>query len=202
MEIPRKKIQEVDAFVRNLQRIKFVHYRDCYSHINTTNFQISTKADFKEVGIDEDKNVHWQFNIIAEQPNIIYNFTSKTGSKYLIDTDNNLYRLSNHWGAIASCVWTLEGRGELCMSLMVCGAWELGVANLKDFTVHRRKQEKKRDFILNPFWIQQIKLVDATRKELCILRACPEFNEFANEDKYLIGTVQSRLEYEFRTIPK
>ena len=202
MEIPRQKIQEADAFVRNLQKIKFVHYRDCYTHIDTTNFQISTRIDFKEVKIDEGKNAHWQFNIIKEQPNIIYNFRSKTGSMYLIDKENNLYRLSNHWGAVASCIWTLEGRGELCMSLMVCGEWELGVANLKDFTVYRRRQEKKRDFILNPLWIQQIKLIDATRKELCVLRGCPEFNEFANEDKALIGTVYNRLQHEFYSIPK
>ena len=45
--------------------------------------------------------------------------------------------------------------GELCMSLMVCGTWELGVANLKDFTVYRRRQEKRRDFILNPLWVHE-----------------------------------------------
>jgi hypothetical protein len=200
MEIPRQKIQEADAFVRNLQKIKFVHYRDCYTHIDTTNFQISTKADFKEVKIDEGKNAQWQFNIIAELPTIIYRFKSKTGSQYLIDKENNLYRLSNHWGAVASCVWTLEGRGELCMSLMVCGEWELGVANLDDFTVYRRRQEKRRDFILNPFFVQQFKLVEDVQKELCVLRKCSEFNEFSNEDKFLIGNVYGRLTHEVNSL--
>ncbi len=201
MEIPRQKIQEADAFVRNLQKIKFVHYRDCYTHVDTTNFQISTKADFKEVKIDEGKNAQWQFNLIAELPTIVYKFKSKTGSQYLIDKDNNLYRLSNHWGAVASCVWTLEGRGELCMSLMICGEWELGVANLKDFTIYRRRQEKRRDFILNPLWIQQIKLLIPIQEKLQEIKFSPEFKELSSDDKNLIGTSWGKVTGELNSLP-
>ncbi|MFA5207463.1 MAG: hypothetical protein WC428_02285 [Candidatus Paceibacterota bacterium] len=201
MNIPRIEIQQADSFARNLQRIKFIHYRDCYTHIDTTNFQISTKADFKEVKIDEGKNAHWQFNLIAEQPNIIYNFKSKTGSQYLIDKENNLYRLSNHWGAVASCVWTLDGRGELCMSLMVCGEWELGVANLKDFIIYRRRQEKRRDFILNPLWIQQIKLLIPIQEKLQEIKFNPEFKELSSDDKNLIGTSWGKITGELKSVP-
>lgn len=91
--------------------------------------------------------------------------------------------------------------GELCVSLMVCGEWELGVANLKDFTVYRRRQEKKRDFILNPLWIQQIKLLIPLQKKLKELKESPAFKELSGEDKCLIGTTEGRLFYELKSLP-
>lgn len=200
MKILIKKILEMNEYLEKIQDTQYVHYRDLNKVIDTTNFQTSTKADFKRVKIDTDKNAHWQFNIIKEQPNIIYNFTSKTGSQYLIDTDNNLYRLSNHWGAVASCQWTLEGKGELRMSVFVCGEWKLGVANLKDFGIFRRKQEKRADFVQNPDWLNQVMVLTPMKEKLDKMRMSSKFKKLSDEDKELVGKSYGRLLRTFNSI--
>ena len=199
MRIPRKKISEMFEYVEEIQNSKYIHYRDVHSEIDTTNFQTSTKADFKRVKIDSDKNAHWQFNIIKDRENICYYFKSKTGSQYLIDNDNNLYRLSDHWGAVASCQWTLEGKGELRMSVMTSGPWELGVANLRDFEVFRRKQEKRRDFIVNPNWLNQVMVLEPLKETLQTLRK-EGFETRKAKDKELIGRSYGKLLHLFNEI--
>jgi hypothetical protein len=84
---------------------------------------------------------------------------------------------------------------------MVCGEWELGVANLSDFTVYRRRQEKRRDFILNPLWVQQIKLLIPLQKELKEIKESSDFKELSGEDKNLIGTTEGKLFHELKSLP-
>jgi hypothetical protein len=200
MNIPREEIQKMNEYIEKINNGKFIHYRDLNKIIDTTNFQISTKTDFKKVKIDADKNAHWQFNLIEKQPNITYRFISKTGSKYLIDANNNFYRLSDHWGAVRSCLWTLEGEGELRMSVFINGEWELGVANLKDFQIFRRKQEKRADFVQNPNWINQVMVLSPLKEKLHKLRVSRTFNKRSAEEKELIGKNYGKLQYLFNEI--
>jgi hypothetical protein len=87
------------------------------------------------------------------------------------------------------------------MSLMISGAWELGVSNLRDFSVYRRLQEKRRDFILNPEWLNQIKTLIPMKDELKAMKSNPEFNQLSDIDKNLIGSTLGRLIGEIKTIP-
>jgi len=140
MEIPRKHIRGQRNLVMKLNGAKFMHYRDLHKNIDTTNFQICTKVDFNAIEQDTaHDNINETWDRLKNNCVVVYDFTSKTGSKYFIDDEDNVYRLSNHWGAVASCEWTREGQGQLMMSVFESGAWEIGIANLRDFQVFRRK---------------------------------------------------------------
>jgi len=188
MRIPRKAIESTKEFVVGLNKIKYVYYRDLYENIDLTNFQISTIVDYKRIGINAGDDAIRQFNLIKENNTTIYEFTSKTGSKYIATENGDLYRLSNHWGAVASCRWSLEGEGCLEPFVFITGEWELGMANIKDFQVFRPEQRRRRDFILNPEWKKQIVTILPIREKLIELKANPEFKKRPVKDKQLIGS--------------
>ena len=187
MRIPRKKIISTFNFVNNLRKIKYIHYRDLHDEIDITNFQIATCVDFKSVNIDVDKNPHWMFNIIKDGNNIIYEYKSKYNSKYFITDTNDVYRLADHWGAVASCEWTLDGKGCLKTSVFITGKIELGIANLNNFTIFRRKISRRKDMVLNPEWEEMIRKIIPIRNKLFDLKNSPEFKSLSNMDKQLIG---------------
>jgi len=87
----------------------------------------------------------------------------------------------------------------LRMSVMTSGAWELGCANLKDFQVFRRTQEKRKDFILNPHWLNQVMVLQPLKEVLQDLRTTG-FEERKASDKQLIGSSYGRLVHLFNEI--
>jgi len=186
MEIPRQYIESQRKFVENLEDIKYIHFRDLYPNIDSTNFQICTKVNFKAIE-NTHKNIRETWGRLKHNSTITYEFTSKTGSQYFIDDKNNIYRLSDHWGATASCEWTLEGKGQLAMSIFEKGEWEIGIANLKDFEIFRRKDDRRRDIIVNPQWINQIKTLIPVKEKLQTLMVNPEFKELSDKNKKFIG---------------
>jgi hypothetical protein len=188
MKIPRQHIESQKSFVEKLESTKFIHYRDLYKNIDRSNFQVCTKVDFKAIEMKpEHKSIHETWGRLKHESVLTYEHTSKTGSQYFIDDNDNVYRFSNHWGAVASCEWTREGKGQLMMSIFESGDWEIGVANLKDFKIFRRKNDRRVDVILNPEWINQMKKVIPTRKKLATLKGSPDFLNLPVEDKKFIG---------------
>jgi len=194
MKIPLEDIQSNRKYIESLNNIKFIHFRDLYPTIDATNFQICTKVDFKAIKCVHNhiletwnrlKNQH-KDNL---QPDKFMRFeiTTKSGSQYFVTNDGNVYRLSNHWGAVSTCEWTREGKGELRMSVFISGDWKIGVANLKDFKIFRREVDRKVDVIVNPKWIENIKKIIPLKEKLKELIENPEFNELKLEDKQLIG---------------
>ncbi len=104
MEIPREDIIGQRSYIMKLNSCKFIHYRDLHKEIDSTNFQICTKVDFKAIEINpKHKNYMETWGRLKNDCVVTYEHTSKTGSKYFIDDKENVYRLSNHWGAVASC---------------------------------------------------------------------------------------------------
>jgi len=175
-------------FVYDLHQIKYLHYRDINHHIDSTNFQICTKVDFKAIEQDPDhENIRETWGRLMHSKKGDYYFKSKTKSEYFIDDQDNVYRLSDHWGAVASCEWTREGQGQLAMSVFESGAWEIGVANLKDFKVFRRSVDRKRDNVVNPEWVNQMITVLPMRDKLLTLKTHPDFKKRCDRDKTLIG---------------
>lgn len=171
-----------------LNACKFVHYRDLHKEIDSTNFQICTKVDFKAIEQgDGHKDIMETWDVLKNDCVVIYEHTSKTGSRYFIDDKENVYRLSDHWGAVASCEWTREGKGQLMESIFESGDWEIGVANLKDFRIFRRKVDRRVDLILNPKWVEKMKSFISLKEKLWELKNNPEFNDLPVEDKKLIG---------------
>lgn len=186
MEIPREHIESRRKFVENLENIRYIHFRDLYPNIDSSNFQTCTKVDFKAIE-DTYGNIRETWGRLKHGCKITYEFTSKTGSQYFLDDKDNVYRLSNHWGAVATCEWTREGKGQLAMSIFETGDWEIGVANLKDFQIFRRKDDRRKDIIVNPQWINQMKELIPISEELTAIKNSPEFRELPNEDKKFIG---------------
>jgi hypothetical protein len=186
MKIPRKHIESQRKFVSTLEDIEYIHYRDLHKNIDTSNFQICTKVDFKAVG-KAHENILETFGRLNNENTVVYEFKSKSGSQYFINDKGDVYRLSNHWGAVASCEWTREGQGELRMSIFIDGDWEIGVANLKDFKIFRRKDDRRVDIILNPLWVKKMKTIIPTRKKLAALKCSPDFKDLPAEDKKYIG---------------
>lgn len=188
MRIPRKRIEAQRKLIYDLHQIKYVHYRDLNKDINTTNFQICTKVDFKAIPQNPKHENIWETwgRLMHEIPHDYY-FKSRTKSEYFIDDKDNIYRFSNHWGAVASCEWTREGKGQLAMSIFECGDWEIGVANLKDFEVFRRSVDRRVDKVINPEWVTQIQTILPMKEKLEALKTDPKFKSRCDKDKMFIG---------------
>ena len=188
MRIPRKFIGGQREFLQSLYNIKYIHYRDLHTEIDSTNFQICTKVDFKAIEKNPDhENIQETWGRLMHETKHDYYYKSKSKSEYFIDENDNVYRFSNHWGAVASCEWTREGQGQLMMSVFECGEWEIGVANLKDFEVFRRTFDRKVDKVLNPVWIEHMKSLIPTSEKLHTLKHHPDFKELPSVDKQFIG---------------
>ena len=190
IDIPRAEIIEAQNLFESLRDIKHIHYRDLHPEIDETNYQTCTKVDFKAVqspydNIKEGWNrlkLEFKYQITSE-----YESHARSGSKYFTTTDGNVYRLSNHWGCVKTCIWSREGKGNFIASFMMSGAWEIGVANLSEFVVIRQKTDWKKDFILNPVWIEKVRHLKPQVETLGELKRSEEFKNLPGEDKGLIG---------------
>jgi hypothetical protein len=188
MRIPRKHITSQREVLQSIFKIKYIHYREHYTGIDSTNFQKSTKVDFKVIEQDPShENIYETWGRLKHENTLTYAYTSKTKSQYIIDDKRNLYRFSNHWGAVASCEWTIEGRGQLMMSIFEQGEFEIGVASLKAFKIFRRSVDRKQDKILNPKWVEIMKTLIPTSKKLTELKYSPDFKDRPIKDKQFIG---------------
>ncbi len=91
--------------INNSFKTKYEHYRKRNKKIDKDNYHIATIADFKEVKTD-DLESKWK-ELKEKQRN---HFLSQSGSQY-VTTSEGVYRYSDHWGSVASCKWTLDGKG-------------------------------------------------------------------------------------------
>ncbi len=187
-------------FVMELYKIKYVHYRDIYPNIDVTNFQTSTKVDFAPVLQDpKHENIQETWGKLMHENNPDYYFKSKSCSEYF-EKDGKIYRFSDHWGAIASCEWTIEGRGQLIRSVFDKGDWEIGVADLKDFKVFVRLIQERRHKVLNPEWVKSIVKVEPLVKTLDKIKYGGEFKEMKDDDKQLVGSTLGWLSRELKFV--
>lgn len=193
MRIPRKKILEQKELLRQVNEFKMIHYRELILDINRSNFHLCTKVDFKAIEKkSEHKDIHETWGRLkSDTPHTYFHKTNKKGSKsksqYIIDDDDNVYRFSDHWGAVATCEWTREGEGQLMMSVFETGDWEIGVAKLSDFKVFRRKDDRRKDYLINPEWIEQMEQFISTSKLLTEMKNSEEFKTMSNDRKKFIG---------------
>lgn len=189
MRIPRKRISEAFYFIEKMEAIKWLHIRDVVKDINPDNFNLYTMVDFKRV--EGDPLV--QLAIIKLSKDIIYTHQSKSFSQYLITKDGDVYRLSNHWGAVSTCRWTIDGRGCLKPGVFESGDWELGVANLKDFSIFRYNGERRIDFHMNPQWVESVKTLIPLKDELQNIIHSEDFKGFSLPRKRFIGKSFGKL---------
>jgi hypothetical protein len=189
MEIPRKKIIETRDWVNELKEIKYVHFRDLHKEITHDDYQICTKVDFEPVA-SRHQNIleswgrlkdHYKEDIVTEHKS-----KGKSKSQYFTTSDGVVYRLSDHWGIVKSCVWTRGGEGNMTASLMLSGPMEIGRAQLSNFKIHRYI-DQNRHLVLNPEWVEQILTIVDFTNYLLSLKKDPEFKDLPREDKEIIG---------------
>ena len=77
------------------------------SNITKNNFHLKTKANFNFIKFGSP--AYDIFNSLVNEFGLF--FKSHSGSKYVIAGDV-VYRLSDHWGSVASCRWYLVGCPE------------------------------------------------------------------------------------------
>ena len=189
MDIPREKIIETRDWVNELRKIQYIHYRDIHTEITHQDYQICTKVDFEPVETKYENiyemwgrlKDHYKDEIINEHKS-----TGKSKSQYFTTSDGVVYRLSDHWGIVKSCVWTRAGKGNMVASLMLSGDMEIGRAQLSNFKIHRYVDHSIH-MVLNPAWVEQIVTIVDFTNDLLKLKEDPEFNHLPGEDKELIG---------------
>lgn len=176
--------------IEELEKIRTIHFRELYPLIDHTNFQICTKVDFKSVEIELGQNVRETFSRIRHSHSgvLLFEFKSKSGSEYFVTATGDVYRLSDHWGAVSSCEWSREGKGNFRMSEFITGELEIGVANLKDFRIFRRKDDRNVDKLLNPVWKEKMSKFASLRNALKSLIEDFSFKDRPLEEKQILGS--------------
>ena len=100
-------------------------------------YHLKTKANFEFVkyGNQAIENYNELVKEFGEH------FHSASGSKYVVDNNGILYRLSNHWGKVSSCEWNLKNAPEHIYAPWNLWRKELVLAktDLKDVTDMRNE---------------------------------------------------------------
>jgi hypothetical protein len=189
MNIPRDEISQGFKLISSVP--KRVHFRDIHLEIDETNYQICTRVDFEPFEMSYSDIMETWGRLKHTFKNEItseYESHAKSGSKYFTTKGGFVYRLSDHWGIVKTCIWTRAGEGNFVASEMISGATEIGRAHLSEFEIHRMKNHWKKDLILNPEWIgRMLTLVNLTNR-LAVLKQDQKFNYLPEEDKRLIGS--------------
>lgn len=181
----QKLIQPVEDLIKEK---RYIPLRKMFSEINKNNFHISTKADFKKTNKDWD----------SLKTNKDRTYKSKTGSKYIIK-DDILYRHSNHWGGIASCLWTLNGEGDPDYRRRGSDEpFQIGYAYYKDFEPY--SVYFKRDRVLDPLWMEKIvKPLQETRNAILKIK---DSEYTPNEMKHFLGKFTSKYRWMLQEIDR
>jgi hypothetical protein len=138
----------VDSIIDNK---KMVPFRSIIKEVTRYNFHISSQVDFKEIKLTSHfKDIRDLWSSLSDKGT---NFKSRGGSEYWISSDM-IYRISDHWGGVASCNWTIEGEGDPNFQIKKEGPFRIGWAPMKDFEVYHVRF-KKQDLI-DPEWCDEI----------------------------------------------
>lgn len=188
MDIPREEIKKANQLVSSVP--KFVHYRDIHPEINKDNYQTCTRVDYHPIE-NTCKNIieMWGRLKAIHKDKITSEHEShpKSGSKYFTTEDGYVYRMSNHWGIVKTCIWTRAGEGNFIASLHLSGPVEIGRVHLSEFEVYRMKDDRKKDLIINPKWIERVMTLVDLANHLLEIKHSPEFKNLSIEDKKLVG---------------
>ncbi len=92
--------------------------------VTTHDYYLGTKAEFKRVKSTE--NVWDAWEKLKQQDGFRYVHSPKSDSEYLVnDETGEIYRISDHWGWVASCRWSIDDQAP--------SGFNIGKANIKDF---------------------------------------------------------------------
>lgn len=103
---------------------EMVDLYDIAPKVTTHDYYLGTKADFKLVKSADDVRDAWEK--LKQQDGFRYVHSPKSDSEYLVnDETGEIYRMSDHWGWVASCRWSIDDQAP--------SGFNIGKANIKDF---------------------------------------------------------------------
>ena len=148
--------------------------------VTTHDYYLGTKAEFKRVKSTE--NVWDAWEKLKQQDGFRYVHSPKSDSEYLVnDETGEIYRISDHWGWVASCRWSIDDQAP--------SGFNIGKANIKDF------ERIKGSYVFTP---------EAQRREPgheTYLRAKENLERALKDDTYKFTAAARRLaEEKVRTI--
>ena len=138
-------------------------YRTVFPTPTTEDYFLSTRTDFKTVPTDDVKGT-WEE--MKNSGKYEYTKSPLSNSEYLVDHETgDIYRMSDHWGPVASCYWTLDGfQGQRYTDETIAKS------NIKDFDVWHNKNEKT---VPRAFHITHAKLSSPSRTTATCLTKSP-----------------------------
>jgi hypothetical protein len=143
--------------------------------ITKENFHLKTKATFSFIKYGDQATD--LFNEMVKENGLF--FKSNSGSKYVLYGET-VYRISDHWGMVASCKWFLTG----CPSMPKFKTNTiLAKCDLSEFESMMKAVEyvvfegvnKRRPNSVNKFWIKACDFVESKVME-SFIRIDSEFN--------------------------
>lgn len=96
----------------NLKKINY--YKNSFNNSKKIknfkkNYSSYSKCDWEKLFIIEEDSLEY---LLSSKDEETMGYCSAYGSRYWY-TKEYLYRLSNHWGSVASCYWALDGSENL-----------------------------------------------------------------------------------------
>ena len=151
---------------------EMVDLYDIAPKVTTHDYYLGTKADFKLVKSAE--NVWDAWEKLKQQDGFRYVHSPKSDSEYLVnDKTGEIYRISDHWGWVASCRWSIDDQAP--------SGFSIGKANIKDF------ERIKGNYVFTP---------EAQRREPgheTYLRAKENLERALKDDTYKFTAAARRL---------
>lgn len=147
---------------------KFITAREAMPEVSKDDYFLDTKTTFKSVfgeGVSFNDEIFYKWSEMKDSGKYEHHKSPKSDSEYLIDNESgDIFRLSDHWGRVASCTWSLEGSSG--------SKWDIAKSNISNF------ERKYTGEYFNPVYRE--KMVEAAHVAL------PIISKFVNgPDHYL-----------------
>ena len=108
----------------------YAPYRSVHRTPTLNDYYIHTDAKFKAVPTG-DRGVADAWQDMKASGKYEHHKSPLSDSEYLIDRESgDIYRMSDHWGRVASCQWDIDNPAE---------GMQIGKANIKDFKGNNRR---------------------------------------------------------------
>ena len=156
---PFNRFYEITSEFEDLKRRypPQIKYRDIHKEITFDNYYISTKTTFNNLLGDglinpskKERDEKW--NEIGSIEGIVHKKSPLSSSEYYLDyKTGDIYRLSDHWGTVASCFWKLNTRYKT--------EHTIGKSNIKNFEIYIDPFDHPSSFITNPKYKDNVKLL-------------------------------------------
>ena len=137
----------------NLYEGNTVSYREVKKDVDLSDFYEATSAEFTKISSDKSVISFWEG--LKSDKDLKWHHSPLSNSEYLVNHHTgDIYRLSDHWGKVASCEWSLNDDPT--------EGWSIGVANIKSF----KSLPFSRGLVLKSSFVNQLNQVIANLHDI------------------------------------